>query len=348
MWDSTNNSGKLPDSFQSLVDKDIQTKGSFQVDYETVCSTYSMIKCPYVSTNSSGSDEKVCIRNSVLDLPTWRSVLISCCTIGSKVREIYVHGCRLGFIHIEDLTKVLSKCGTIKILRLQYSDFSFDEETIPFFSRSFQALLQDSCQLEYLSLKGNKLTDQLLQPAISQLNENYRISCLNISDNLLTDVSLIAMSNSIRFSGNIKKVSMAKNNIQGSGLLNFLAACVGSSSLPTDEASLKSLTKAIADKNKGVKDVNKKRKKAGLTELNEIGPLPELLHNIESKSWFANKSFEILDISNNPLDVQSVGNAFATLNNLPNILVSDAKLKLVLENKDIEETLLSFRSVLFC
>lgn len=344
MWNSANNIGKFPDSFYPLLEKDSPTKGSFITDYECICETYSILKCPYVSSLiGRNGTEIVRVCNAVMDLITWRSVLLSICTVGSKVTEVDIHSCSLQPAQLEELAKTLIKCGNIKLLKLQYLDLGLTESNAQAFSNVFKQLFQEGTQLEYLSLKGNKLKDDVLHSGLSSLNENYQICCINLADNELTDKSLITVSQAVRYLGNIKLISFARNKVEGSGLTNLLSLTVGSLSAPADEAAIKALAKVVADKNKAIKDTNKKRKKAGMNEFVEIGSLPDLIRNVDSKTWISNRSIETVDLSNNP--VINIDQVFDVLLALPTSLTTDSRTKFVISNSEILDKLSQYQNI---
>eukprot|EP01034_Spumella_vulgaris_P035831 gene35831-44182_t len=75
---------------------------------------------------------------------------------------------------------------------------------------------------------------------------------------------------------------------------------------PDDEATVKANVKLLGEKNKIIKDINKKRKKANLPDIPECNASSECITKGEgkgAKSSFSNRNFSMLDFSGNAATV---------------------------------------------
>ena len=57
----------------------------------------------------------------------------------------------------------------------------------------------------------------------------------------------------------------------------------------------------MSDRNKSIKEINKKRKKAGLSDLSELNPPENRIFKIDGQSVLINKNVTTIDISRNNL-----------------------------------------------
>jgi len=241
----------------------------------------------------------------MVDLSSWRAMLLAACCVGSKVKEISVHNCHIEPIFLQDLATALRKLGTCPILRLHYMRFDFSKSAE--FQTGFVGLMSDLTCLEHLSLKGNRLTDDFVAPLISALAENFKLTCLNLSTNDLTDSAVDQLVRSIRFSTNLKRLSLSANLLNGSCLPTLSSILIGTEVSPEDEAKLKLIGKLVADKNKAIKDLNKKRKKSGAPEVAEVSLSQDCCVKRDGKLVALNRSLAAVDLSRNPLlDFQTV------------------------------------------
>lgn len=313
MWSYEINPSNLIDNFSSAVDVDIPSRGSWSEDFAAVCSKYKIpAPCPYIKAVTSGSgpdmQQRIRIINAMVDLSSWRAMLLAACCVGSKVKEISVHNCHLEQpVFLQDLSTALRKLGTCPILRLNYMQMDFSKSYTEFQS-AFVELLSDLTCVEHLSLKGNRLSDAFVAPLISTITENnFKLATLNLSENDLTDVAAAQLLRSLRFSTTLKRVSLSATQLDGSCLSALSSVLIGTDVSAEDEAKLKLVGKQVADKNKAIKELNKKRKKSGAPDVVEVVPSQDCCVKRDGKLVAINRSLVALDLSRNPrLDFQIV------------------------------------------
>lgn len=311
MWSYESNPSNLIDNFSSALDVDVPSRGGWSEDFSAVCSKYKIpVPCPYIKavTSGSGSDmqQRIRIINAMVDLSSWRAMLLAACCVGSKVKEISVHNCHIEPVFLQDLATALRKLGTCPILRLHYMQMDFSKSYKEFQS-AFVALLSDLTCVEHLSLKGNRLSDDFVTPLITAVAENFKLTTLNLSENDLTDVTAAQLLRSLRFSTTLKRISLCSTLVDGSCLSALSSVLVGTDVSADDEAKLKLISKQVVDKNKAIKELNKKRKKSGSPDVVEVAPSLDCCVKRDGKVVAINRSLAALDLSRNPLlDFQTV------------------------------------------
>jgi hypothetical protein len=307
MWSFEVNSNSLFDNFAAAVETDTPSKGTWNDDYAAMCERYKVVACPFVkSTTISEGKESCKVVNCIVDLSSWRAMLLACCTTGSKVIDVSVHGCRLEAQHLQDLALALKKMGTAQSLRLQYLNWPESNEqggnalsgtNAAQLQDAFVALFNDATGLEYISLKGNDFTDEFMAPIIPALAQNFRLTGLNLSFNKLSDASFQIFVKAVRYCTNIKIVSFEANAVTGSGLAVLADLLNGTEVSTEDDAAIKANGKVFGDKNKAIKELNKKRKKANQPELKEIPNILECTVKREKTMYIANRTLKRVDIS---------------------------------------------------
>mmetsp|Transcript_10246 Transcript_10246/g.17132 ORF Transcript_10246/g.17132 Transcript_10246/m.17132 type:complete len:395 (-) Transcript_10246:204-1388(-) len=302
MWSSKANTSALIEDFAAAVEADNPSKGSFQDDYTEICSKYSVIPCPNIKAAVGIMDdfESCRIINCMVDLSSWRAMLLACCTMNAKVVEISVHGCPLSIQHIKDLALALNKIGTCQSLKLQYVEFGINEENQAEYQDALRELMKDTMGLEYLSLKGNALTDEFIAPFIQESASNFKLTTLNLSENSFTDATVKALCAALKFNTSLQWISLQANKCTGEFLAELNVLLNGAEITPDEDAHLKSIGKMLGDKNKAIKDVNKKRKKAGVVELPELAAWLDCTVKREKTVFVANRSLKRLDFSDSP------------------------------------------------
>ena len=73
-----------------------------------------------------------------------------------------------------------------------------------------------------------------------------------------------------------------------------------------NDQKFKNMTKFVADRNKALKDLNKKRKKISLPDLVDIVVPSDRLLKIGTENCILNRSLLFLDLSYNPLNISSL------------------------------------------
>lgn len=323
MWSFEINANNLIDNFTVVVETDTVSRGSWQLDYEAFCDKFKVVRCPFIKSAVVSNDKESCrILNGMIDISSWRAMLLACCTSGSKVIEISVHGARLEPQHLLDLSAALRKMGSCQSLKLQYLDWQngsgLNDENIAQYQEAFNSVLSDATCIEYLSLKGNDFSDDFVAPLLTSLAQNFKLGTLNLANNRLTDQSLRLFWKSVRVTTNIRAVSFESNRVTGESLSLLGELFLGSEFNAEDDATTKANAKLVGERNKQIKEANKKRKKANQPELKEITPSLDCSVKKEKTLLHANRSLRRVDFSNNAdLQVESVNALVLALNDTP-------------------------------
>lgn len=351
IWETSVNSDDLLSSYNSLLDKEANSKGSFQEDYEFYCAQFKILPCPFINASTIGDDEYCRVANCVVDLSSWRAMLLAFCTTGSKVIQVTIHQSSITPQHISDLSKACEKSAKVKIVKLQYLPLELDGINESLYLDAFTNLANDITGIEYLSLKGNKLGDQLVKVLVASLSKNLRLKLINLGDNDLTDESAKELFKALRMNTSLRDICLTDNRISGEFLISILGPVLLGIEPATvdDDAALKTITKYVGDRNKQIKELNKKRKKAGLSDLPEYQLPSECIVKRDGKGFIFNQSISSIDLSRNPLNgtqiqalVDLIDAASATLS------VSASQMALVCKgpldiSKDSFAKLLSFQ-----
>jgi hypothetical protein len=172
-----------------------------------------------------------------------------------------------------------------------------NETNLSQFQEALTALFSDATCLESISLKGNNFKPELLNPVISSLSQNFKLVSLNLSNNLLTDETVRLFIKAVRCCTNIKLVSFANNDIRGDCLAGLAELVNGTEQNGEDDATFKGNAKAIGEKNKAIKELNKKRKKAGQADVKEITPSLDVAIKREKTLYLVNRTLKRVDLS---------------------------------------------------
>jgi hypothetical protein len=299
MWSSDANADTCIAEFPAEVQKDIASLGSGRGDFEKFCSAFKIIPCPHISFTETSMK----IMNCVVDLSNWRAALLAVSTVNSRIREIVVHGCALSKSHVTDISAALEKAGTIITLKLDYIT-EISGETLP--SNFFSPLLMGISFMEYLSLKGNNLTDAFVLDNSKAISENMTIKALSLSNNLISDIGLTELLRILPYSISIKYLSMSQNQIQGNSLEDLAILLTGRGITTEDDTTLKAIAKNVVDRNKALKDLNKKRKKSGLSEFVDLTAPTDRVVKVGTGSLLVNRSMSSIDLSRNQISLDGI------------------------------------------
>ncbi len=325
MWSTTCNDEVVIDLAKELA-KDVPSKGSYLDDYQEYCKLTGVIPLPntyfkaYSSREGESKSNVLRVANCVIDNSNWKCLLLAACTIGSTIDCIVTHNLSLNPQHITDLIAVVEKIGQLTSLTLEYMSmnevfFSTERvEEVPFNYSNETIALQDSLlglfsnnnfQIQYLSLKGNKLGDSFISKLQTLLASNLAIYSLNLCDNFLTNTGILALFAALRLNPYIKSLSIAKNlydYVPASGETSELMTALtmlynGSAASNDDDNHFKNINKLITDRNKAIKEVNKKRKKANQIEFNELLTPDNRIFKIDGNNVLVNKYIDNIDLS---------------------------------------------------
>jgi hypothetical protein len=333
MWTSHVNNDDTIGQFTAALDKDVTSKGDFNSDLDNFCSLYNVIKCPFI-TYENNSDT-IRIFNAMIDISNWRVMLLAMSTLGTKVKGLFLHNCQLTPQHLSDLTPALVKAGTLKSVKIQYSTF----ETNAGLGEALKNFLTDSTQVEYLSLKGCHLGDAAVSSMLASLSTNFKINSLNLSENDLTDEAVAVAIQGLRLLGTFRAISFANNPITSLGVNSFLNLLVGVPSSPQVDLEIKAQVKLLADKNKAIKDLNKKRKKAGLQEIVEFGLMPECVKVVGGSSILANTNILAVDFVKIELTSEGLESIVGNLSESKGISISEVETRLFFSKLNVREEL---------
>lgn len=312
MWKSDiNNDNSI--NFSSEIAKDIATKGNFNEDYNVFCKQFSIIPCPYIKesiySNSDGNDINVIkISSTIIDISSWRAMLLAISTIGSKITEIIVYDVCLSGQHINDLKTAIDKIGYFPVIKLEYITCKTPEgeELLPqspnsSLYESLQILLNGTVSIDYISLKGTKLGDDFIIGCKNSIQNNLTLQALNLNDTNITNDGLKELFTYLRVNPNLKQLSLSRNKNLTVSSLEIISSFLISSitATPEEENIFKDFTKVIGDRNKAIKDKNKARKKANLPDLIELNNPPDRFFNINGEKKAINKLLTTIDFSYN-------------------------------------------------
>ncbi len=242
--------------------------------------------------------------NCIVDDANWKAALLACSTVGSVVREIVIQRCQLQSSYLSDLAVVIEKMGSLMSLKLEYCTWEGARERVGEYKEGMKQLMGAAVTIEYLSLRGNKLGDSFLTELLSpSLSSCLSIKALNISDNSITESSLSSILSILRFNTSLEWINASNNNISILPSDSLSSLLLSSLITTDDETNNKLLLGKITDRNKAIKELNKKRKKGGLAELAELAPKAACVIKIGTENRVINQSLSILDVSNNPLDL---------------------------------------------
>ena len=342
IWESTSNSD-ISINFLEELAKDVPSKGSWADDYSALAAGFKILTCPFLSSSAIDANfQSLRISNCIIDRASWKIALLACATTGSTVKEIVIQRCALEPSHMADLVALGEKTGSLISLKLEY--LTLDSAKTNDYVDNMKGLFTSlSNPLEYVSLRGSKLGDAFLSNLFTAVcHSSIYLKALNLSDNCLTEDGLSRIFSSFRLNTSIEMVNASNNQITDIAVDSLIQLLFGSVVSADDEAIMKALAGKVADKNKSLKDVNKKRK-------GSKPPLPDIPDVVYKPNQFAkvisgpagqiNKcvqaSFSLLDLSGNPLVASSVEKAFDRLREA--ISSSDPAISLIYRGADTSQ-----------
>lgn len=347
-WSSNVNDNVQLKDFTQELSVDYKSLGSWKADYEHFSAKLGISPCPSFSVTPLEDGKCSCkVANRIIDIASWRSFLLACSANGSSVSEIAIHNCQLSALHFTDLCLALEKLGKLDVLKLDYIEVisilpvilstqpvvtsknpqaqpkkrastKIDIDEGPIHLTVFGHIFTCNCTINYISLRGNLFTDEfitLMQPVLSN---NVTIQSLSLSDNLLTDNGITRLFQILKVHSSIRHISLRKNTCNGTCLEMLAALITGTPVTPEDDQILKTVVKIVAEKNKSIKEVNKKRKKLGQLDIEEVpGLLMEqrVVKLDKSTTLVLNRNINTIDLSSNPITVDRV-NEFANKLNM--------------------------------
>lgn len=294
MWSSSCNENSLITDFVAEVNKDnAPVGGGASADYDKFCGLFKVISCPHVKFDGPSCK----LLNCVIDLPNFRAMLLACATTNSEIKEIIIHNTTLSAQHIQDLRVVLEKIGPLQAVKI---DYIRDVSGVPLPPEYFRPLLSAASLVSYLSFKGNQLDDTFILENSKFLSENMTLKALNLSENIITDTGAAELFDILPRTVSLSYLSLKRNKIDGVSLSNMAVILTGKEISPDDDATLKSIAKSVVDRNKLLKDINKKRK-GKFTELTDLVAPTDRVVKIGSASLLVHRTAASIDLSYNPI-----------------------------------------------
>lgn len=281
-------------SFADELKKADASSGDFGADYTDICRKLNITPCSFVSFDASSFSCK--ISNCEIDLPSWRAAMIACGLVNSPVKCVAVYNCSLRRQYVSDLITMLDKRIFIDAVKLDSIDWGSDAADA---HSILSALLSTTASVSYISLRYNSLGDDFIAASAGPLSQNLFLRYLNLSNNAISDDGLQSLiSGALRLSISLHKISLRSNPaIGGANLTSLLDLIDGNVSSPEEETAFKSITKAATDKNKQIKETNKKRKKNNESEYAEIEVPDRIIKVGKTDLQLANKTIREIDLS---------------------------------------------------
>ena len=292
-WASDVNSQELFNNFSDELKKADPSSGDFKADYLSVCDRLGVIPCSFFVYDPVLSACK--ISNCQVDISSWRAAMVACGLTGSPVKCFVVHHCSLQRQHILDLVAMLEKrefFDAIKLDNIDWGDQTAEADSL------FTSLFSCAAVVEYVSLRHNGLSDTFVSSNAAALAHNIGLKYLNLSNNLITNEGFQCLiSKVLRLSLSLYKVSLKSNLIDATALDPLLDLIFGNVCTPEEDSAFKAISKAATDKNKHIKDINKKKKKNNEPEINEL-IVPERIKKIgKTDLQLINKTICGIDLS---------------------------------------------------
>jgi hypothetical protein len=299
MWTFESNSAITYGTFANDLGK-TPSKGSWYTDYLECCQKQRLVPCPFFKVEELASGVHSCkVMNGIIDIGTWRSFLVASSTLAGTIAEICLSNVSLSCQHLDDLATLLKTNESIISVKLDYLDISAESVA---FAHSVKNILSLSSGVQYISMRGNGLTDEFLGIILPALKMNCTIQGINFANNQIGPNGFASLIHALPFALSLNSISLRYNQIDDSCLASALSVLIGGLAMTSEaEAEIKVLVKAVNDRNKHVKDQNKKRKKEGLPELAETDPPTSRVINIKgSPPLLLNKQINLIDLSWNP------------------------------------------------
>ena len=206
-------------------------------------------------------------------------------TVGSTVLELCVCNVSLTCQHLLDLAALLERGAGLTVLKLDYVtvvDSSSPEQVTAAYKSLFSLSSSSgsSSVVSYISLRGDSLDDSFIAAVRADLLTHLTLCALNLAENRVSDAGAHELMRALTLAPTLRFVSLKRNpGITGQCLCvaspspsrSCVAGCTTGTRVSAEEdADFKNILRAVAERNKLLKEVNKRRKKAGVAELEEF------------------------------------------------------------------------------
>ena len=275
---------------------------SFEDEYSHRCKSHGIIPCPTIRCLTSDSQRALYLHHTKIDLANWQTMLIS--SISSSITSIFLYGLEISKRHVNDLVAGVTKAEQLRQLCLDFITMQ-DDETCECLSSVL------GCEVQYLSLRGNRISDSVVAAGSSRITANTTIEALDLSQNSITDEGASLLLDSLRLCPNIKYISLRSNLVTGFAFQSVFGLIIGSTLTAADSAQMKSLNTAISARNRRVKDLLKKAaKEGGVLELEEVPSLEQRVIKVGNESFIANRMIREIDLSWNEIIPERLTEAY--------------------------------------
>lgn len=302
IWSSdVNNSSSF--DFRAELNKEMQASDVMQ-DYITYAKKMSIVPCPMFTTyrREESSVSRIILNNCRIDLASWRAMLLALNSTGSTITELCTCNVQLSYQHMLDLSVLLERGGPLTTLKLDYLAVEGSGEQVAAAYKSLLAL--SSGTVSYISFKSNALDDSFIINNRVEIINHLCLTALNLSENHFTDAGSHNLLRMLALTPALRYVSLKRNHLSGQCLVALPSAvegCTTGTALTAEEdLEFKNLIKNITERNKQLKEVNKKRKKDKLPELEEF--------LVPSARLVKSEGGELLLLNANRISVDLAGN----------------------------------------
>jgi Leucine Rich repeat len=295
------------------ISKKVSSDGSWDVVYKGVCDRKG------VTCNSSFllSNSTMRVQNSVIDLSSWRCMLLALSISVPTITGISLHNCKLCPDHISDLICTLVQCETgVKVLRLEYLSYETEDEKVECL-KAIDTLFCSDVKLDCLSLRGCSLSDESIIRNATTLQSNISLKVLNLSSNEIADAGATALFKALRVNVSLRELSIGRNELKGASSLDALISLLaGSLFTAEDDSVMKAMTRMLTEMNKKTKDANKKRRKSGLPEVTDLFITKrDPSQKVNGQNIICNRNLVALDMSCNSFDPVTLSDHLESLKN---------------------------------
>jgi hypothetical protein len=286
-------------NFHNELNKTLHTSGSWQDDFKSLSEQFGVVPCSFIAYNA-GDSPYIRISNCKIDLSSWRICLLAIVASDHDVvKALELHNVELSAQHVIDLNETLSKFGSIRILKFEYIQIKSEEKSQML--DNIKQILSSSQTIQYISFRGCRFGDSIIQCLLVAMQANFSIQALNLTDNCLKDADIADFFKALRIHPTLQHVSLARNELTSLSLDLLENFVMGSEATADDEKFVKQQGKAIIEKNKAIKASNKKRKKSSMIEISEIPPINDRIFSLDGKQYMINKTLLSIDFSKNDI-----------------------------------------------
>lgn len=278
----------------------------FSLDYRKRCVYYNVTACPFIRVSHVKGKRVLNVFHCAIDISSWQIMLLSMAVADPPVSEVVLHGSQLSAQHLVNLKETLEYKKSVTIIKFAYVKFIGGSSVID----ALSAILNTGAA--YMNFKYCELPSDLLIK-YSDLTEkspcafNLSLNILDLSGNLIDDAGVSQLLKGLYMNVGLKYLSLKKNKIIGNECLKELAHLLtGRVCTAADSATIKLVSKEVAEHNKINKETNKIRKSNNQPEIPDL-PLPDnRICKIGTEMHIVNRHITEIDLSYNPIQYENV------------------------------------------